>query len=71
MQNFTNMQKLSMITAAIAGLAGFIATLGQIWGFEAIAGQISETCFATSGFASIVFGGSTLQKGIATKKEGK
>lgn len=63
MKNFTKVQIMSLVVGVISAMAGFIATLGQIWGFTEIASQISETCFAVSGFANIVFFGITLRKG--------
>ena len=62
MQNLSRTQLLSLIVGVISAMAGLIATLGQTWGFAEIAGQISETCFAVSGFANIVFFGITVQK---------
>lgn len=62
MQNLSKTQLLSLIVGVIAAMAGLITTLGQIWGFSAVANQIGETCFAISGFANIVFFGITVQK---------
>jgi hypothetical protein len=65
MQNLSKTQLLSLIVGVISAMAGLITTLGQIWGFTAIASQIGETCFAVSGFANIVFFGITVQKAKA------
>ena len=62
MQNLSKTQLLSLTVGVISAMAGLITTLGQIWGFADIAGQIGETCFAVSGFANIVFFGITVQK---------
>ena len=62
MQNLSRTQLLSLIVGVISAMAGLIATLGQTWGFAEIASQISETCFAVSGFANIVFFGINVQK---------
>lgn len=58
----TRTQLLSLIVGVTSSMAGLILTLAQIWGFESIGRQISETCFAFSGFANIVFFGITVQK---------
>lgn len=62
MSKLSKTQLLSLIVGVIAATAGLVTTLGQIWGFSAIASQIGETCFAISGFANIVFFGITVQK---------
>lgn len=67
LDGLSKLQMASIITMFVSGMGFAIERLGSTWGFEALAGQISETCAVVVMLASSILGGATLGK-VAVKK---
>jgi len=69
LEKMSKLQMVSIITLIIGGLGTATERLGDIWGFPAVASQISATCTVVVVLASLVLGGATVGKVAATKTQ--
>lgn len=64
-------RKLSVAVGLLSFFAFVMQGLGQTWGFDAIATQITQTALLFSGAINIFFLGSSTQKTITENSEKK
>lgn len=64
-------RKLSIAVGLLSFGAFIIQGLGDIWGFAAVAKQLSATALLVSGGVSVYFLGVTSQKNTQDKKQAK
>lgn len=63
------LKQVSLLVAILAAAAYLMGEWGGIWGFSALADQISATLTSVIQASALVFGGSTLKDYINKKKE--
>lgn len=64
-------RQLSIAVGLLSFGAFIVQGLGEIWGFAAVAKQLSATALLVSGGVSVYFLGVTSQKNNQDKKESK
>ena len=66
-EGLSKLQMASIITSVVSGMGLAVEQVGQIWGFSAVAGQISDTCAVIVMASSFMLGGSTVGKHAVKK----
>lgn len=62
-------RKLSIASGLLSFVAFIIQGLGQTWGFDAVAQQITQTALLFSGGIGIYFLGDTTRKNLTEKEQ--